>query len=161
MGFRAMPQLANCFGYTTESLWVDAHPQEASRITLAARYIDDIIVAGPKALVPGEGLPKEEDYNMKYKCTSETPTSLLYLGVRFLVDDEGKAQCAMHDRAVGYPIKIDRYPEAGTVANPAQLGGVVMGRLVAAQRTCSTIALFKDVVAGIFTHCNRRHYSGG
>jgi hypothetical protein len=96
---------------------------------------------------------------MRYKCTSESPTSLLYLGIRFFIDDEGKAQCAMHDRAVGYPIDIDRYPEGGTVANPAQLGGVIMGRLVAAQRTCSTMALFKDVVAGIFTHCVRRHYT--
>ena len=65
----------------------------------------------------------------------------------------------LHGRAVDYPIKVDRYPEASTVANPAQLGGVIMGRLAAAQRTCSRLDLLQDAVAPIFTHAIRRNYS--
>ena len=34
-----------------------------------------------------------------------------------------------------------------------------MGRLVAAQRTCSRMDLFQDAVAGIFTHAFRRNYT--
>ena len=33
-----------------------------------------------------------------------------------------------------------------------------MGRLVAAQRTCSRLDLFQDEVAGIMTHANNRNY---
>ena len=74
------------------------------------------------------------------------------------MDEKGEAHSMLHDRAVDYPIRIDRYPEASTVANPAQLGGVIMGRLVAAQRTCSRLDLFQDAVAGIMTHAHNRHY---
>ena len=126
---------------------------------MSRRFIDDIFVAGEKALQPGLGLPSEADYRMKYKLTSESPHSLLYIGVRLFVDDRGEAHCALHDRAVDYPIQVDRYPEGSTVANPAQLGGVIMGRLVAAQRTCSRLDLFQDAVAGILTHAHNRSYS--
>ena len=34
-----------------------------------------------------------------------------------------------------------------------------MGRLVAAQRQCSRVDLFKDAVAGVFTHAYKRGYS--
>ena len=61
----------------------------------------------------------------------------------------------MHDRAVDYPV----YPHVTTVANPQQLSGVITGRLVAAQRQCSRVDLFKDAVAGILTHAHRRGYS--
>ena len=96
---------------------------------------------------------------MNYKVTSESTTSLIYLGVRLFVDEEGSAHTTMHDRAVEYPIQVDRYPEATTVANPAQLGGVIMGRLVSAQRLCSRLDLFQDAVAGVFNHAHRRGYS--
>ena len=68
------------------------------------------------------------------------------------------AQSVLHDRAVDYPIKIARYPHGATVANPSQLQGVVMGRLVAAQRTCSRLDLFQDAVSGIFTHSFARGF---
>ena len=96
---------------------------------------------------------------MKYKRTSEDHNILVYLGVCLFVDDQGEAHSVLHDRAVEYPIQVDRYPHATTVANPAQFGGVIMGRLVAAQRTCSRLDLFQDAVAGIFTHAHRRKYS--
>lgn len=95
---------------------------------------------------------------MKYKMTSQAPTSLIYLGVRLFIDEKGEAHSVLHDRAVEYPIQVDRYPEASTVANPAQFGGVLMGRFVAALRTCSRLDLFQDAVAGVLTHAHRRNY---
>ena len=148
MGLECSPQLTNLYAYSVESVWVDtAKPDNL----LMMRFIDDILIMGNEALTPGVGLPSEEDYAMKYKLTSEATNSLIYLGVRFFVDDRGEAHCVLHDRAVEYPIVIDRYPEASTVANPAQLAGVIMGRLVSAQRLCSRMDLFQDAVAGIFT----------
>ena len=88
---------------------------------------------------------------MQYKLTSESPDSLIYLGVLLFKDEPGAAHTVLHDRAVDYPIQIDRYPEASTVANREHLGGVIMGRLVAAQRTCSRLDPFQDAVAGVFT----------
>jgi hypothetical protein len=156
MGLECSPQMANLYGYAIEAQWVDS---KQPNIVLAKRYIDDIFVAGADAPNPGSGIPSEDDYAMKYKLTSESPDSLLYLGVRFFKDENGEAHCALHDRAVDYPIQLDRYPHASTVANPTQLGGVIMGRLVAAQRTCSRMDLFQDAVAGIFTHAFRRNYT--
>ena len=95
---------------------------------------------------------------MKYKRTSESLDSLIYLGVRLFKDERGAAHTVLHYRAVDYPFQIDRYPEVSTVANPSQLGGVIMGRLLSAQRTCSRLDLFQDAVAGIFTHAHRRGY---
>ena len=156
MGLECSPQMANLYGYAIEAQWVDSkQPQNM----LAKRYIDDIFVAGPDAMTPGRGIPSEEEYAMKYKVTSESPDSLLYLGVRFFKDQNGEAHCVLHDRAVDYPIQLDRYPHVSTVANPSQLGGVIMGRLVAAQRACSRMDLFQDAVAGIFTHAFQRGYS--
>jgi hypothetical protein len=139
-----------------ESRWIDT---TQPKLVMSRRFIDDIYVAGEKALQPGQGLPSEADYGMKYKLTSESPHSLLYIGIRHFVDDRGEAHCTLHDRAVDYPIQVDRYPEGSTVANPAQLGGVIMGHLVAAQRTCSRLDLFQDAVAGILTHAYNRGYS--
>ena len=88
MGLERSPLLANLYGYAVESQWVDAtHPTNL----LSARYIDDIIVIGPEALVPGRGLPTMEDYGMAYKFTAESPDSLIYLGVRLFKDQQGQA----------------------------------------------------------------------
>ena len=152
MGLNCAAQMANAYGYSVESLWVDA--QQPKNIMMR-RYIDGIFVAGEKALLPGQGLPSEDDYKMKYKLTSESASSLIYIGVRLFVDDKGEAHTVLHDRAVDYPVLVDRYPEATTVANPAQLGGVIMGRFVAAQRTCSRLDLFQDAVAGIMAPSGR------
>ena len=126
---------------------------------LRRRFIDDIFAAGDTAAEGGVGIPSEGEYGMNYRCTSESPTSLIFIGVRLFVDERGEAHTVLHDRAVDYPIKVDRYPEASTVANPAQMGGVIMGPLVAAQRTCSRLDLLQDAIAGIFTHAHRRNYS--
>ena len=63
----------------------------------------------------------------------------------------------VHDRAVDYPIKVDRYPEDCTIANPTKLGGFIMGYMVAAQCTCSWLELLQDAVAGTFTHAVHRN----
>ena len=155
MGLECSPQLANLYAYAVECAWVErTNPTNV----LMRRYIDDIIVMGPDALTPGKGLPTEEEYGMAYKPTAEAQDSLIYLGVRLFIDDRGQAHSVLHDRAVDYPIRVDRYPHGTTVANPAQLAGVIMGRLVAAQRTCSRMDLFQDAVAGIFTHAHKRGY---
>ena len=84
-------------------------------------------MAGPDALHPGKGLPSEGDYQMAYRRTSEDPNSMLFTGVRFFKNEKGEAHTKLHDRAMEYPIQVDQYPEATTVANPSQLGGVIMG----------------------------------
>ena len=156
MGLECAPQMANLYGYGVESQWVD---QSKPNNIMQRRYIDDIFVAGEHAMEPGTGIPSEEMYGMRYKSTGESQDSLIYLGVRLFKDERGQAHTTLHDRAVDYPIRIQRYLESTTVANPAQLGGVIMGRLVAAQRTCSRLDLFQDAVAGIFTHAHARGYS--
>jgi len=155
MGLECSPQLANLYGYSVESAWVDR--KQPSNL-LMKRYIDDIFITGSGVDSLGLGLPTEEEYGMKYKLTSKSPNELIYLGVCFFKDDQGAASMT-YDRAVEYPIQIDRYPAASTVANPAQLGGVIMGRLVAAYKQCSRVNLFQDAVQGIFTHAYRRGYS--
>ena len=156
MGLECAPQLANLYGYSVEAEWVAKHNPTTS---LARRFIDDIFVAGPDALHPGRGLPSEGDYQMAYRRTSEDPNSVLFIGVRLFKDEKGEAHTVLHDRAVEYPIQVDRYLEATTVANPSQLEGVIMGRLVAAQRTCSRLDLFQDAEAGVFTHAINRGYT--
>ena len=47
---------------------------------------------------------------------------MLFIGVRLFKDEKGEAHTVLHDRAVEYPIQVDRYPEATTVANSSQLG---------------------------------------
>ena len=156
MGLECSPQLANTYGYAVESIWVDEMRTPTN--VLMRRYIDDIIIAGFDATKEGVGLPSQQQYGMGYKLTSASDSSLIYLGVRLFKDSSG-AHSVLHDRAVDYPIRVDRYPSGSTVANPAQLGGVIMGRLVAAQRTCSRLDLFQNAVAGVFTHAYRRGYS--
>ena len=48
MGLECAPQLANLFGYRVESRWVEtANPTNV----MSRRFIDDIFVAGPEAMV--------------------------------------------------------------------------------------------------------------
>ena len=59
MGDHSAPQLANLYGYSVESAWVDAtHPT----YVLNRRFIDDIFAAGEHALESGKGLPTQEEY---------------------------------------------------------------------------------------------------
>ena len=89
------------------------------------QIIDTLFIAGPRAHNEGCKLPTQDDYGMQYKSTAESTDSLIFLGVRLFKDDHGKAHSMLHDRAVGYPIQNDRYPESTTEANAAQLGGMV------------------------------------
>ena len=62
----------------------------------------------------------------------------------------------LHDRGVDYPITVQRYPHSDTVAPSHQLGGVLMGRFIAAQRAAIYYADFKASVVGILTNAVRR-----
>jgi hypothetical protein len=103
MGLNCAGQMANAYGYSVESQWVDAcQPNNI----MSRRYIDDIFVAGQKALQPGQGLPSEDDYKMQYKLTSESASSLIYIGVRLFVDDKGEAHTVLHDRRWTTPSRL-------------------------------------------------------
>ena len=56
-------------------------------------------------------------------------------------------------------LSLSRYPEYGTVAPSQQLGGVIMGRLVHCQETCSHMKDFKESVGTVFRNALWRGYS--
>ena len=151
MGMPAAPQIANLACYPVEK----AHAYTLGRGMSAAvcRYIDDIYSAG----VP---LPPQEAYGMSYAKTGEGD-SVVYLGVKvYIAEHGGKRQVhtTVFDREESYPHHIVRYPEFGTVAPCQQLGGVVMGRLVNCQETCSHMQDFKESVGNVFRHALWRGY---
>ena len=131
MGMPAAPQIANLACYPVEK--AQAYALGPGRAFVVCRYIDDIYSAG----VP---LPSQEDYGMEYKITAKG-RSVVYLGVRVYEkerEDGGKVlHTTVHDREESYPHHIVRYPDHTTVAPRQQLGGVIMGRLVHCQETCS------------------------
>jgi hypothetical protein len=123
---------------------------------MVCRYIDDLYFAK----LPRFDFPSEEAYGMEYKITSEGDT-VVYLGVKvytLLEGDKRELHTTVYDREEAYPYHIVRYPEFGTVAPTQQLGGVIMGRLVNAQETCSHMKDFKESVANIFRHSMWRGY---
>ena len=121
---------------------------------MVSRFIDDIYSAG----VP---LPSQEDYGMDYKTTAKG-SSVVYLGVRVYekVREDGTKvlHTTVHDREGSYPHHIVRYPDHATVAPREQLGGVIMGRLVHCQETCSHMEDFKESVATVFRNAIWRGY---
>ena len=56
MGLNCSGQLANLYGYSVESAWVDL---TSPSNLFSRRYIDDIFVAGTASMQPGAGLPTE------------------------------------------------------------------------------------------------------
>ena len=62
------------------------------------------------------------------------------------------------DREFAYPYHIVRYPEFGSVVTSQQLGGVIMGRLVHCQETCSHMKDFKESVGSVFRNAMWRGY---
>ena len=97
---------------------------------------------------------------MDYKTTAEGE-SVVYLGVKAYVVSLGtkkEVHLTVYDREEAYPYHIIRYPELGTVAPPQQLGGVIMGRLVHCQETCSHMKDFKESVGTVFRHALWRGY---
>ena len=152
MGMPAAPQIANLACYPVEK----AHsyilgPGKTSTIT---RYIDDFSSSG----VP---LPTQEAYGMAYIKTAEG-NSVVYLGVKVYIeqhnDNKKEVHLTVHDREEEYPHHIVRYPEFGTVAPQQQLGGVIMGRLVHCQETCSHMKDFKESVGNVFRNAMWRGY---
>jgi hypothetical protein len=159
MGLDCAPQWANLYGFAVEKAFMERRAEEGRPPIFLRRFIDDIYVAGADALEQGSGVPSMEEYGMQYKCTSNSPHNLIYLGVRLYMAADGTPHSVLHDRAVEYPITIARYPERSTVAPESQLAGVLTGRFVAAYRTCSHVGDFQEAVSGIFVHAIRRHYS--
>jgi hypothetical protein len=149
MGSEPAPQLANLVCYAKEAPFAERQgPEWNGWIT---RFIDDLFVAGDQ-------LPSEEEYGMRYKCTSSSTNEVIYIGLKIYKDAHGKAQTSLYDRADDYPITIRRYPWGGTVAPIAQLGGVLMGRFVAARVACSTVGEFKACVLRVLQHARGRDY---
>ena len=97
---------------------------------------------------------------MAYTTTGEGD-SVVYLGVKVYFEENTSGKelhLTVFDREERYPYHIVRYPEFGTVAPQQQLGGVVMGRLVHCQETCSHMKDFKESVATIFRTSMWRGY---
>ena len=87
----------------------------------------------------------------------------MYLGVKVYVitksDGTMDVHTTVYDREEAYHYHIVRYPELGTVAPPQQLWGVLMGRLVNCQETCSHMKDFKDSAATVFRNALWKCYS--
>ena len=94
---------------------------------------------------------------MKYAVSAEG-SDVVYVGIRIYVK-EGITRTTLYDREEEYPFHILRYPHAGSSVSDAQLGGVVMGRLMAAQQFCSTLWDFKQSVAWILRRTVERGFT--
>jgi hypothetical protein len=152
MGMPAAPQIANLACYPVEAR--HAYALGPGKCSAICRYIDDIWSAG----VP---LPSQEDYGMSYTKTAEG-ASVVYLGVRsYLEEHQGKKELhlTVYDREEQYPYHIVRYPEFGSVVPRQQVGGVIMGRLVHCQETCTHMKDFKESVATVLRHAMWRGYA--
>ena len=89
---------------------------------------------------------------MEYKKTAEGE-SVVYLGVKVYImisGEQREVHTTVYDREEAHPYHIVRYPEFGTVAPSQQLVGVIMGRLVHCQETCSHMKDFKESVITVF-----------
>ena len=146
MGISPSPQLANLYCYSVERDFV---LRADSSSWLNCRYLDDLFVIDP--------IPSEEEYGMSYATSSEG-NDVVYVGIRIYVKD-GLTRTTLYDREEEYPFHILRYPSTGSVSSTAQLGGVLMGRFVAAQQFCSTMADFKQSVAWILRRAHERGYT--
>ena len=146
MGISPSPQLANLYCYSVEREFVMRTPSPS---WLNCRYLDDLFVVDP--------IPSEEDYGMSYTTSCEGK-DVVYVGIRIYVKD-GVTRTTLYDREEEYPFHILRYPSTGSVSSTAQLGGVLMGRFVAAQQFCSTMTDFKESVAWILRRAQERGYT--
>jgi len=153
MGIPAAPQIANLACYPVER--DHAYRLGPGKSLTVCRYIDDFWSSG----VP---LPPEEAYGMKYIKTAEG-SSVVYLGIKVYIEQTPSGTKEMHttvyDREFSYPYHIVRYPDSASVAPSQQLGGVIMGRLVHCQETCSHMSDFKESVGSVFRNAMWRGYS--
>ena len=146
MGISPSPQLANIFCYVVERQFMYATTLTRS---LNCRYLDDVFVV--------DLMPSEDDYGMKYAVSSEG-LDVVYVGMRIYVKD-GATRTTLYDRDEEYPFHILRYPHTGSIASDAQLGGVIMGRFVAAQQFCSTVWDLKQSIAWILRRAVERGFT--
>ena len=160
MGWAPAPQAANLSCYPVER--AHAYKADLPRTAAVCRYIDDLWSAG----MP---FPPSAEYGLGYRQEAQS-SSVVYIGVRvYIKETEEKGEnmgtkkrivhTTVNDRQDEYPYHIVRYPFGDTTAAAEQLGGVVMGRLVHAQETCSHMCDFKESVALIFRHAMWRGYS--
>ena len=145
MGLGPAHQIANLTCYVAERAFVTSGER-----TLACRYIDDIFAAGK--------IPTPGDYGIQYSKTSTNDDEVVYLGIR-VYKQAGTVRTTTYDREETYPFHILRYPHVATVASQQQLGGVLMGRFVAAMYICSTLSDFKQSVYWILRRAVERKYS--
>ena len=148
MGISPSPQLANIFCYVVERQFMYATTSLPTR-NLNCRYLDDVFVVDP--------MPSEDEYGMKYATSSEG-LDVVYVGMRVYVKN-GMTRTTLYDREEEYPFHILRYPHIGSIASDAQLGGVIMGRFVAAQQFCSTMWDFKQSIAWILRRVVERGFT--
>ena len=118
--------LANIFCYVAEQDFVE---KTGLRSLANFRYLDYFFVPDP--------IPSEQEYGMRYATAGEG-NSVTYIGLR-IYEKEGKVRTTLYDREEEYPFHIRRYPAKGS----AQTKGILMGRFVAAQELCSTLADFQ------------------
>ena len=152
MGIPAAPQIANLACYPVEK--AHAYTLGPGRCLTVCRYIDDFWASGVT-------LPSEDAYGMKYVKTAEGD-SVVYLGVRVYVAQttgRNELHTTVYDREFSYPYHIVRYPDSTSVVPSQQLGGVIMGRLVHCQETCSHMNDFKESVGTVFRNAMWRGFS--
>ena len=124
MGIPHAPQLANLACYVVEKEFVMASKPQG----LVCRYIDDFFVSGMDP-------PPETMYGMSYQKTSKDAKDIVYLGIRCRIEGD-RLRTTFFDQEEDYPFHIVQYPEWSTIAQRAQLGGVLMGRFIACLEAC-------------------------
>ena len=152
MGLACAPQIANLGCYPVERDY--AHGRNPMELEHNYRFIDDILTLSGC-------IPPEELYAMRYKNTRTKEGELVYLGMelKWVNGRNGtKFITGMHFRDASYPIKIRRYPGAGSMVTDSQRMGVLTGQFIRAQRLCSTLQTFKEGVQNVVLAAMRRGY---
>eukprot|EP00667_Euglena_gracilis_P000489 EG_transcript_489 len=154
MGLACAPQIANLGCYPVERDF--AATKKPEDLEYNYRFIDDILSLSGC-------IPTAEQYGMLYKHTKTNDGELVYLGMvlkwlPLVRTGEMKFITGMHFRDCTYPIRIRRYPGAGSMVTDSQRLGVLTGQFIRGQRLCSTLQMFKFAVQGIALAATRRGY---
>ena len=112
-----------------DSLIRDRRLDEARRLSLTYRFIDDFLCWG--------GPPPAEDlYQMRYQCTSNGPQDVTFLGMRLRIESHPEnsrrrwLRLSVHDKEEQWPWKPVRYIHAWSVAPRHQTGGICKGLMI-------------------------------
>ena len=146
MGIPHAPQMANLACYVVERDYMLVHKPKG----LVCRFIDDFFTSGMQP-------PPQDLYGMSYQKTSKDSRDVVYLGIRCRIDRD-RLRTSVFDREEDYPFHITRYPDWGTTAPRAQLGGVLMGRFICCLEACAHMQDFKESVANVMRHALWRNY---